>query len=232
MLTAATTNVPAHPTESDVTPRLRVAPREIHDVAYRALRVAGASGGEAQLAAQAVVRAEVDGADGLALLLDELPATSRRRVAGRLRPGPVRVLDDPAGRGLFYTVPAAVDAALAAGPLRPILIPRAEWRPAVDSLVAVCTRWATSTVRVVQLDSHQRPLGGDTRTIDDLATALPSDLPAGLLVNASTGDDGRRGDAVSAEQRWADAVHAGVFVDRRTWDTAESTAREFLVPER
>jgi hypothetical protein len=232
MLTAATTANPStHPTEPEDTQRLRVAPREIHDVAYRALRVAGASAGEAQLAARAVARAEVDRADGLALLLGELPMISRRHVAGRLRPGPVRVLDDPARRGLFYTVPAAVEAALAAGPARPILIPGAEWQPAVDSLVAVSAQWAPFSVRVLQLDSCQRPLAGDPRTLDDL-TALPSDLPEGLLVNASPIGEGRHDDVLAAAKRWADAVRAGVFVEGRSWNAAESAAREFLVPER
>lgn len=232
MLTAATTTkVPTETTPSEVVGRIRVAPREISDVAFRALRVAGASAGEAHLAAQAVVRAEVDRADGLALLLDELPRVSRHRVTGRLQPGPVAILVDPAERGLFYTVPAAFDAALAAGSGRPVLVPGAEWRPAVDSLVAVCTRWAPSSVRVTQLDSQQRPIAGDTGTIDGLTTTLPTNLPAGLLVQASS-VDGRPREASSGEQRWADAVHTGVFVDRGRWEAAGSTAREFLVPER
>lgn len=231
MLTAATTTKVSTQTTPSEVGRIRVAPREISDVAFRALRVAGASAGEAHLAAQAVVRAEVDRADGLALLLDELPRVSRHQVTGRLQRGPVAILDDPAERGLFYTVPAAVDAALAAGSGRPVLVPGAEWRPAVDSLVAVCTRWAPSSVRVTQLDSEQRPIAGNTGTIDDLTTTLPTNLPAGLLVRASS-VDGRPREASSGEQRWADAVHSGVFVDRGRWEAAAATAREFLVPER
>ena len=232
MLSAATTAAPSQAGGSETAPRIRVAPREIHDVAYRALRVTGASAGEAQLAAQAVVRAEVDRADGLAMLLDELPRVSTRRVGGRLRPGPVAILADPAARGLFYTVPAAVDAVLATGPGRPVLIPGAQWRPAVESLVAVCTRSAPGSVRVVQLDVRQRSVAGDTQTIDDLTAAPPSDLPAGLLVQASTGERGPWRGAGSEEQRWVDAVHAGVFVGRAAWDAADAVARRFLVPER
>ena len=232
MLTAAAArNPPSSAGGSAVTRHIRVAPREIHDVAYRALRVAGASAGEAQLAAEAVVRAEIDRADGLAVLLDELPRVSPRRVGGRLRPGPVAILDDPAERGVFYTVPAAVDAVLAAGPGRPVLVPGAEWRPAVDSLVAVCTRWAPGRVRVVQLDVHQRPVAGDIRTIDDFASAPPSALPVGLLFCATTGEPGQEAEARSEERRWVDAVHAGVFVGRGAWEAAESVARQYLVPE-
>lgn len=210
---------------------IRVALREIRDVAYRALRVAGDSPGAAELAAGAVVRAEVQAADGLALLLDELPRVCSRRVPARLLPGPVAVLDDTARRGLFFAVPAAVETCLATQPPRRVLVPGASWRPAIASLVAACAGPASSRVRVVQLDPRLRVVAGDPDGLSSTSgtpTDLPADLPAGLLVHAcaATGQP-----AANSTRAWAAAQRYGVLVDADAWAAAAAAARGYLVPE-
>lgn len=216
-MTAPTTleTVSARPT-----PRasVRVALREINDVAYRALRVAGGSSGEAELAARAVVAAEVEAADGLTLLLDELPAVTSRRVAARLLPGPVAILDDPAGRGLLFAVPAAVEAGLAV-PARPVLVPGAAWRPALAALARVCCDGSLG-VELVQLDRDGRPVAGDPAPLGE----LPAGLPAGLLVRASVA-------APACNAAWEAARRSGLQVDAAEWAAAEDAAHDYLVPE-
>jgi hypothetical protein len=204
--------------------RVRVALREVHDVAYRALRVAGSSSGEAELAARAVTHAEVTSGDGLTLLLDELPRVHAGRTAARLLPGPVRILDDPAGRGLLFSVPAAVEACLAGGPARLTLVPGAAWRPAVVSVAQVCA--GTALARVVELDGTQRAVAGDAVAIA-ARDALPADLPPGLLVRVSPAEAPDEPDGVA----WGAARRSGVMVDGDTWTAATSAARGYLVPE-
>jgi hypothetical protein len=197
---------------------VRVALREINDVAYRALRVAGSSPGEAELAARAVVAAEVETADGLALLLDELPTVTSRRVVARLLPGPVAILDDPAGRGLFFAVPAAVEAVLALA-ARAVLVPDAGWRPAVVGLARACCD-GTRGVELLQLDRVGRPVAGDSAPLG----ALPAGLPPGLLVRASAATP-------TADAAWETARRSGLQVDAEAWAAAEAAAHDYLVPE-
>jgi hypothetical protein len=213
-----TTTLEAVPAPLTARASLRVALREINDVAYRALRVVGSSSGEAELAARAVVAAEVEAADGIALLLDELPRVTRHRVAARLRPGPVAILDDPAGRGLLFAVPAAVEACLAV-PARPVLVPGARWRPSVPPLARVCCD-GTHGVELVQLDGKGRPVAGDPARFGE----LPAGLPAGLLVRAS-------GTTPMTDGAWEAARRSGLRVDAAAWATAEAAARGYLVPE-
>ena len=215
---------------------IRVAAREILDVTYRAMRVAGASTGEGHLAAQAVLHAEVAGTDGLALLLDELPTVTVDRIPGRLRrEGVMMILDDPAGRSLFYSVPAAAETCRA-GLSDAVLVPAARWRPAVRHVIDSCIGPADVRLHVVQVDHRGEPIAGDLAAAPAAAPMLSVCLPAGLLVwiAEEPGPHSRTVAEASAavRQDLADASRTGIVVDRQLWAAANTAARGYLVPER
>lgn len=189
----------------------RVAPREIRDVAYRALRVAGTCSGQASLASRAVLQAELaqPDADGLAMLLDELSEISLGQPPARFTGTPVPVLDDPARRGLFFAVPAGVEHLLAHGDVMAVLLPAACLRPGAHALAVVA-----AADRASELELSYQPVSPEA--------------PGGILVR-------RRSPAEAALglQRGArgDAEITGVFVDRAQWCQAEAAAQPYLVPE-
>ena len=197
---------PAPPARSAT---VRVAPREIHDVAFRAMRVAGASGGEATLAARAVVAAQLhpSSPDGLAALLDELTRVRPAQIGARFAPGPVPVLQDPARRGLFFAVPAGVEHLLAHPDVTAVLLPTVRLRPAARALAAV-----TAGPRASELELLDPP-------------GCPT---AGILVRRIL--PGLRPHA-QEPPRLAHAETTGVLLDAGLWAAARDAARAYLVPD-
>lgn len=195
------------PARSSPPETVRVAPREIKDVAYRALRVAGVSAGEASLAARAVVAAHLApgaGGDGLAMLLEELRRTTAARVGARFLAEGVPVLLDEAGRGLFFAVPAGVEHLLSHPTATAVLLPGSRWRPGADALVAVA---AGDQAAGLCLEDVDAPEG-----------------PALLLRRCEAASEPPSSTAASAES-------TGVEVDAERWAAALAAARPYLVPE-
>jgi sugar/nucleoside kinase (ribokinase family) len=197
---------PAPPARSAT---VRVAPREIRDVAFRAMRVAGASGGEASLAARAVLAAQLhpSSPDGLAALLDELTRVRSTQVGARFAPGPVPVLQDPARRGLFFAVPAGVEHLLAHPDVSAVLLPTLRLRPAARALAAV-----TAGLRASELELLDPP-GSPTAGI------LVRRIPPGLRPHAQEPPAPN------------DAETTGVLLDAGQWAAAQAAARAYLVPD-
>lgn len=191
-------------------PTTRVAPREIRDVAYRALRVAGATSGEASLAARAVLEAELSDTspDGLAMLLQELGTVCSARVPAQFLPGPVPVLQDPAGRGLFFAVPAGVEHLLAHPEVTSVLLPAVLLRPGAHAVAAVT---AGERAGEIELRSQSATATGPAGVLVHLAAARSSSGP----------EPGTRSQAETT----------GVLVDAAQWTLAEAAASPYLVPE-
>jgi len=207
-MTTATTPRPAPAAPAAAGGTIRVSPREIRDVAFRAMRVAGASGGEASLAARAVLRAQLleTSPDGLAALLDELARVRPVRVGARFAPAAVPVLQDPAGRGLFFAVPAGVEHVLAHPEVTAVLLPRLRLRPAAAALAAVTAGPHAAEVELVD------PPGSPT---------------AGILVRRIPPGHLPRGEQVPLSH----AETAGVLLDAEQWAAAQTAARPYLVPD-
>lgn len=198
-----------HPAPTGAGATIRVAPREIRDVAFRAMRVAGASGGEASLAAQAVLWAQLHNSspDGLAALLDELARVRPTRVGARFTPATVPVLQDPARRGLFFAVPAGVEHLLAHPEVNAVLLPTLRLRPAAEALAAV-----TAGSRAGELELVDRP-GRPT---------------AGILVRrVPPGHPAQRGEPVALDN----ADTHGVLLDAKQWAAAHAAAHAYLIPD-
>ncbi len=196
---------------SDVSTTVRVAPREIKDLAYRALRVRGTSAGEATLAARAITAAHLrtvgtDAGDGLAMLLDELPRTVSQRAGACFTAEAVPVLRDEARRGLFFAVPAGVEHLLAHPGTTAVLLPGVSWRRGADALVTVA---AGEDAGALHLEDAAAQEAGEPalllRRRD--APAAPTPLPPGA------------------------AESSGVEVDAEQWRAARAAAEPYLVPE-
>lgn len=187
----------------------RVAPREIRDVAYRAMPVAGASGGEATLAARAVLHAQLhqSSPDGIAALLDELGRVQSVHIGARFTPGATPTLQDPAGRGLFFAVPAAVEHLLAHPEVTAVLLPGLPLRPTAIALAAVTAGPRAREVELVD------PPGGHTTAI------LVRRTPPGHLR------------PVGEQEPLSDAHTSGVLLDTEQWAAAKAAAAPYLVPD-
>ncbi len=207
--TTTTTTARSDPAPPARSATVRVAPREIHDVAFRAMRVAGASGGEASLVARAVVAAQLhpSSPDGLAALLDELTRVRPAQIGARFAPGPVPVLQDPARRGLFFAVPAGVEHLLAHPDVTAVLLPTLRLRPAARALAAV-----TAGPRASELELLHPP-------------GCP---PAGILVRRTPPGLRLRAQEPPTLDH---AETTGVLLDAGQWAAAHAAARAYLVPD-
>ncbi len=188
---------------------VRVSPREIRDVAFRAMRVAGASGGEASLAARAVVRAELRPGvqDGVAALLDELGGVRGPQDGARFTPGDVPTLDDPAGRGLFFAVLAGVEHLLAHPEVDAVVLPGQRRRPAAEAVVEVAAGARAGEVEIVD---------------------PPPGSPDGILLRRRP--PGTRPEAPPRDSA-ADPDVTGVVLDSELWSAAQAAAAAYLVPD-
>jgi hypothetical protein len=230
----------------------RVAVREIREAAGRALCAAGASAGEAAVAAGAVAFTEVLTGQGLQALLAELPTVSSAHtpVAFRNEDG-VDVLDDPAGRGLLLLAPLGIGLVVARPLSSPVLLPGVAWHPVLAGLLAPHCRpaepalvayelnaegnlgrglrvWPDRSVELLALqDSTQlQQLNLTRRQLETggvLLTAAPGRPTTERRVTFSTED-------VAARQQQAYAN--GVLVEFDLWSAVEAAAGCYLVAER
>jgi hypothetical protein len=246
-----------HRSHTDTTSDIRthrVAVREVREAAWRALYAAGASAGEAAVAAGAVAFTEVLNRQGLQALLTELPTvpSARTPVAVRNSNG-VDVLDDPASRGLLLLAPLGIGLVVARTLSPPVLLPGVAWHPVLAGLLAPHCRPAEPALVASEVDADGNVVRG-LRVWPDRSVELldpqESTQPQPLDLQSATGRVGTGGVllttapgraaterrvafsaaavAASQEQAYAD----GVLVDSEIWSAVDAAANRYLVAER
>lgn len=233
----------------------RVAVREIREAAWRALYAAGASAGEAAVAAGAVAFTEVLSGRGLQALLTELPAVPSTRMSVGVRSSDdVDVLDDAAQRGLLLLAPLAVGLAVARPLSPPVLMPRVTWHPVLAGLLAPHCRPAEPALVALEIADDGKPVQGlrvwpdrsvevlgreDNNQLQQLDVRSAKSKVAtgrGVLLMTAMGraSTGRPvafpADTVAARQQ--QAYTDGVLVDADLWSAVEAAAGRYLVAER
>ncbi len=247
-----TTAVHASPKDntSDVRTH-RVAVREIREAAWRALYAAGASAGEAAVAAGAVAFTEVLNGQGLQALLAELPTVpaSRTPVAIRSSDG-IDILDDPAARGLLLLAPLGIGLVVARTLSSPVLLPGVAWHPVLAGLLAPHCRPAEPALVASEVDAEGNFVRGlrvwpdrsvelldspDSTQSQQLKLARAQVGMGGVLLTTAPGRAATERNvafsaaAVAARQQQAYAD--GVLVDSQLWSAVEAAAGRYLVAE-
>jgi hypothetical protein len=238
-------------TTSDVTAH-RVAVREIREAAWRSLYAAGASAGEAAVAAGAVAFTEVLTGQGLQALLAELPTvpSARTPVAVRSSDG-LDILDDPAARGLLLLAPLGIGLVVARTLSPPVLLPGVAWHPVLAGLLAPHCRPAEPALVAYEANADGDVVRGlrvwpdrSVELLDSQDSAKPPQLNltrgqigiGGVLLTTAPGRATTKrsvafsADAVTACQQQAYAD--GVLVDSELWSAVEAAAGRYLVAER
>ncbi len=247
-----------HPPQADGTRdgrAHRVAVREIREAAWRALYAAGASAGEAAVAAGAVALTEVLTGRGLEALVAELPTVPPARTPVGVRSSDdVDVLDDPAHRGLLLLAPLGIGLAVTRPLSPPVLLPGTTWHPVLAGLLAPHCRPAEPALVALELDDDGQPgqglrvwpdrsvevLNADDRAlmqqIDVRSVKAKASTGRGVLLVATPGRaaTGRTltfpADMVAARQQ--QACTDGVLIDSDLWSAVEVAAARYLVAER
>ena len=224
----------------------RVSTRELRENAFRALRAAGVSAGEATAAADAVVEAETQGWDGLHALMREI-GTSAQQALARGGTGGKSVVPPSGGRGPLLLGLGACDTARAqaarGAPVR-AFVDGIECHPAhlcfalrhaqracrttllagVDEAGATARAWTCDSLGNVRVPDDHAALTGINALLLHNGLHIV-DHPAGL----------REGSVVSTPderaQRRDRAVRDGLAVPRDVWASVQCAARRFLVPE-
>jgi hypothetical protein len=229
--------------------RMRVAVREIHETAYRALYAAGASTGEAACAAGTVTAMQVHDDTGIAALLTQMDTIDPARLrisVGIGRSGHGVVLEDPARREELFIGPLAVDLAVASAQIA--LVPHLTGHRILDWYGLDAAARGQTTLWVVGADATGRHTGTTVLTPDgrmyrdralrpptepDLVEqcrlaggavavfAAPLTAPAIRPVHTAT----------AMARRYRNAVDHGTYVDAQTWSRAYALGRRFLIPE-
>jgi hypothetical protein len=233
----------------------RVAVREIREAAWRALYAAGASAGEASVAASAVAFTEVLSGSGLQALLAELPTVpSARTPVGVRSSNAVDVLDDPASRGLLLLAPLGVGLVVARPLSPPVLLPGVAWHPVLAGLLAPHCGVAEPALVALEIDADGNSIQG-LRVWPDRSVELlgpqnndqlqhvhvrsgqaKASIGGGVLLTTAPGRaaTGRpvtfAAETVAARQQQAYAD--GVLVDSDLWSAVETAAGRYLVAER
>lgn len=236
----------------------RVSTREVREAAFRALRAAGASAGEAAAAATTVLEAEIQGWGGLSALRHEIATIPTDA------PGPVRtshhtmsIVDDPSRRGPLLLGRPVFDLAAAqameAMPVRTFVRGLGHHRVLLCLALELAERTRAMTV-LVEVDRDGTTTcavvctsGGHVLAPDDPAVleheipwpprSDPADSCGGLYVT-----DGPHAEPVT--EQWhvlstprermlhhAHALRNGIYVTPDAWASVKSAARRFLVPE-
>lgn len=237
----------------------RVSAREVREAAFRALRVAGASAGEAAAAAVTVVESEIQGWDGLGSLLQEIdtvPAHVPAPACGSRNA--VLIVDDPSRRGPLLLGRPAFDLAAAQAtrtmPVRTFLRGLGYHRVLLCLALELTERTQGTTVLTevsgggvptcaVACTSDGHVLApADPAAVDhDIPTpprSEPSDLCGGLAVTAvrNVGMTTEQWHVLSTPaermRHHEDALRNGIHVHADTWASVHRTARRFLVVER
>jgi hypothetical protein len=246
-----------HPSHTDTTSddrAHRVAVREIREAAWRALYAAGASAGEALVAAGAVAFTEILSGQGLQALLAELPAVPSARIPVAVRTSDgVDVLDDPASRGVLLLAPLGIGLVVARPLSLPVLLPGVAWHPVLAGLLAPHCSPAEPALVALEMDGDGKPTRGvrvwPDRSVELLdaqdSTQLQQLNVRSAKVQTNTGGvllmtthrraaTGRTvafaADTVAARQQ--QAYTDGVLVDSDLWSAVKTAADRYLVAER
>jgi hypothetical protein len=239
-----------HDTTSDAG-TCRVAVREIREAAWRALYAAGASAGEAAVAAAAVAFAEVVHGQGLQALLAELPTVpaARTPVATCSRDG-VDALEDPASRGLLLLAPLGIGLLVARTLSPPVLLPAVGWHPVLAGLLVPHCRPAEPALVASEVDEAGNVLRGlrvwpdrsiellDGGQLDELGVPTGRGTPAraGVLLTTAprrAGTEPRPAFPAAVVAELQRRAHVGgVLVDGDLWSAVQAAAGRYLVAER
>ncbi|WP_020495969.1 hypothetical protein [Sciscionella marina] len=204
---------------------IRIADRELREAAYRALRALAVSHGEAVVAAELVLAAELFESAGLSLLLREirrLPAGAES--VGFVREGEYAVLADEAGRGPLLLGPLAAELALGTG--NPVVLQETGIGPALAHWTAHthATPFAVAVARhgavterfaagadgtLVRVPVHDSPAPQGIES--GLVLTVPDEIPDGARISPDTA--------------------GGIHVNAADWRAATEAASRFLVPE-
>lgn len=236
----------------------RVSTREVREAAFRALRAAGASAGEAAAAATTVLEAEIQGWGGLSALLHEIATIPTDA------PGPVSIshhalsiVDDPSRRGPLLLGRPVFDLAAAqameAMPVRMFVRGFAHHRVLLCLALELAERTRAMTVLVevdrggtttcaVACTCDGRVLAPDENAVLDHEIPWPPRSDPAASCGGLQVTDGPH--AEPATERWhvlstprertlhhADALRHGIYVPLDTWASVNRASRRFLVPE-
>lgn len=243
-MSTATTAAPVTATST----RVRVAVREVHETAFRALIAAGVSGGEASTAARAVLDAEITDGSGITALVAELHRLPVGYVPVALRRGAIDTVDDPARRGPLLLGPLAVD--LTAAGEHPVLLPGAVMSTVLERIaVSAARRDGTALALGPVCDGEIAQWvvampDAALRHVPDRDDALASEAGCteaitnepGVLIRrldpAAVSTSGRTARvAATFEEASRAALVGGLWVDSAPWRRAYRVARQFLVPD-
>jgi hypothetical protein len=229
--------------------RLAVRLREVHETSFRALVVAGASAGEAAVAAGQVLHAELHHGNGIRGLVRDLDAghwTQRGLDVSPVRIGgwtALRLVSAARG-GPLRCAALIADLAAAASPLTVVA---ADWLCDVDPLMdhalllaaaangcavaAVCADAGALRVRAATPDGAVGV--GDAGILGRVQPPAAA-LSPGVVVFGHPHVDRTTGVWTSPDSlrhRRREAALAGVLVDHDLWARAYDASRAYLVPE-
>ncbi|QGK70190.1 hypothetical protein GIY23_12225 [Allosaccharopolyspora coralli] len=235
-----------------------VSTREVHENAFRAVRAAGVSSGEAAAAATAVLEAEIQGWGGLHALLheiDTLPGQVPAPVHGDTNGG--FVVDDPARRGALllgrsvFDVVAAQAARKVSGRVfvhglgfdRALLFFAVEHAKRAQGMTVLAGVDGTSaTTCALACDSYGRvhvsdDPAGFTHVVHSTTRSGVTGLHGGLSIAHFPSHVTQHSEwpVISTPEermdRRAEAMRDGLEVPGDVWASVHRAARRFLVPE-
>lgn len=237
------------PTHSHAEPRLAV--REIREITWRALVTAGASAGEATLAADAVTFAEIHLGHGLESVTATLRIAPLEKAPVTLRAGSVDVIEDTATRGLLMVTPLGLGLVAARPASSPVLLPDQPWDPVLAGFMIRHCGPQTPAFFAFEIQGRRLIHGlkaGSDRSItmldsvelDDLTKRNPqliAKLPEqGRGVLLTSDFIGLRGhdapptfSADLLSSQWRSAYRDGVHVASHRWEPVYTAAQHYLV---
>jgi hypothetical protein len=208
---------------------VRVAVAEVRTAVYRALVVRGATSGEAETAAEACARAEIDGFGGVAVAVEALERMPVPRVGAQVEAGSPAVLVDPGQRPVLLRARMALDW-LGAHPDAAIALPDVvDLRPVVGSLPHGTSAIAFAAGRA-ERGIAVTAAGAIVEFEADGGTAAPTIGDGIVLLRAEP----TAPVTVTADEREARRVRAhaeGLTPPREAWAALMAVADAYLVPE-
>lgn len=232
---------------------VRLSARDVRETTWRALVAAGASAGEAQIAAEAVVFGEIHLGVGVDSARRELERTAAGYGPVRLTGDDVRVVSDSAGRGLLLLAPLAIGMVAARPASTPVLLPGFAWDPIlIGFFVRHCGDGAPSffafehreakLLHGCRVDSDRSFTVYDDGQLDAISTLNPRMLstlaaqPDGLVIVTDFGgfravDSLATVTAAVQRERQDHVFSHGVRIGRQLWTTLVDASRRYLAAE-
>lgn len=247
-MTIATTHLIA---AGAVPQQVRVSLRELRECAFRSLVANGASAGEAAVAAEQVLHAELYDGVGLRHLLDDLAqgwwTTAGLRASTESVDGCTLVVVDGDRSGPLRQGALLGDLATAVSPGTPVLVASGGIRTAsavLDDVLVRAARWS-GAVAVVEVGQDGTLGAARVATVEGAVgpAAAQSAVPAALRQRLPRGgvallrtnqlpaptEAGRSAAALRARRRQAAAD--GLHVCADVWQATHAAAQRYLVPE-